>query len=62
MAVKGEGFGGRDGIGIGISRGKLLQTEWINNQVLLYSTGNSSQYPEINQNGKEYEKEHYIYV
>ena len=26
--------------GFGISRRKLLQTEWINNKVLLYSTGN----------------------
>ena len=29
----------------------------INNKVLLYSTGNYSQYPMINHNGKEYEKE-----
>ena len=32
-----------------------------NNKVLLNSTGNYIQYPVINQNGKEYEKE-YIYV
>ena len=31
--------------------------EWINNKVLLYSTGNYSQYPVINHNGKEKEKE-----
>ena len=30
--------------------------EWINNKVLLYSTGNNSQYPVINHNRKEYEK------
>ena len=30
--------------------------EWIN-KILLYSTGNSIQYPVINHNGKEYEKE-----
>ena len=35
--------------------------EWINNKVLLYSTGNYIQYPEINHNGKEYKKE-YIYI
>ena len=35
--------------------------EWINNKVLLYSTGNYIQYPGINHNGKEYEKE-YIFV
>ena len=30
---------------------------WINNKVVLYSTGSSIQYPVINLNGKEYEKE-----
>ena len=47
----------------GISRCKLLYIEWINNEVLLYSTGNYIQYPVINHNGKEYEKECvYIYT
>ena len=32
-------------------------TEQINNKVLLYSTGNYIQYPVINHNGKEFEKE-----
>ena len=41
----------------GISRCKLLYTGWINNKVLLYSPGNYAQYPVINCNGKEYEKE-----
>ena len=45
----------------GVSRCKLLHIEWINNEVLLYSTGNYIQYPVINHNGKEYEKE-YIYI
>ena len=45
----------------GVSRCKLLCIEWIDNEVLLYSTGNCIQYPVINHNGKEYEKE-YIYV
>ena len=34
-------------------------------KVLLYSTGNSIEYPLINQTGKEYEKEYidiYVYV
>ena len=31
--------------------------EWINDQVLPYSIGNYIQYPVINHNGKEYEKE-----
>ena len=52
----GWGEGGMDWE-FGISRCKLLYREWINNKVLLYSTGNSIQYPVINHNGKEYEKE-----
>ena len=43
--------------GFGVSRCKLLYTGWINNKVLLYSTENYIQYPVINHNGKEYEKE-----
>ena len=39
------------------SRCKLLHIGWISNMVLLYSTGNYTQYPVINHNGKEYEKE-----
>ena len=50
---------------VGVSRCKLYrytdisiqiyrQIEWINNEVLLYSTQNHSQYPVINHNGKEY--------
>ena len=47
---------------VGISRCKLVYIEWINNTVLLHSTGNYIQYPVINHSGKEYEKEHmYIY-
>ena len=42
----------------GISRGKLFYVGWINNKFLLYSTRNSIQYPVINHNGKEYEKEY----
>ena len=37
--------------------GRCKHIEWINNKVLLYSTGNYSQYPVINHNGKEHEKE-----
>ena len=40
-----------------ISRCELLSIKWINNKVLLYSTRNYTQYPVINHNGKEYEKE-----
>ena len=45
----------------GMSRCKLVYIGWINNKVLLYSTGNYIQHPVINHNGKEYEKE-YIYI
>ena len=55
-----EQTGGCQGRGLdwelGISRCKLLHTECIK-KVLLYSTGNYIQYPVINHNGKEYEKE-----
>ena len=42
----------------GVSRCKLLHIEWMDNKVLLYSTGNYVQCPEINHNGKEYKKEY----
>ena len=45
----------------GVGRCKLLHLEWINNKVLMYNTGNYIQYPVINHNRKEYEKE-CIYV
>ena len=40
----------------GIGRCKLLHLEWINNKVLMYSTGNYIKYPVINHNGKEYKR------
>ena len=40
--------------GTGVSRCKPLYIGWINNKVLLYSTGNYIQYPMINHNGKEF--------
>ena len=61
VVAKGEGFGGGMEWEFGISRCKLLYIEWINHKVLLYSTGKYIQYPVINHNGEEYEKE-YIYV
>ena len=47
----------------GISRRKILYTEQINRwKVLLCSTGNYIQYPGINHNGKEHERERtYMY-
>ena len=51
---------GKGGINqeFGINRYKLLHIKYVNNKVLLYSTGNYIQYPIINHNGKEYEKEY----
>ena len=54
VVTKGEGGRGRKDWECGISRCKLLHTEWISNKVLLYCTGNCIQYPVINHNGKEY--------
>ena len=42
----------------GISRYKLLHIEWKSNKVLLYSTGNNTQYSVMKHDGKEYEKEY----
>ena len=41
----------------GISKYKLLQIEWKNNKVLLYSTGNNTQYSVIKQDEKEYREQ-----
>ena len=43
----GEGSEGGMDWEFGVSRCKLLHTEWINNKVLLYRTGNYIQYPVI---------------
>ena len=54
---KAAGRGGKDWE-FGISKCKLVYTGQINNKTLLYSTRNYTQYPVINHNGKEYEKEY----
>ena len=46
----------------GISRCKLFYIERIKNKALLCSIGNYIQYPVINHNGKEYEKNVYIHI
>ena len=38
----------------GVNKYKLVHMEWMNNKVLLYNTGNHIQYPEINNNAKEF--------
>ena len=50
-----------EGLGVWDQQMKLLYIQWMNNKVLLYSTGNYIQCLVINHNGKEYKKE-YIYV
>ena len=57
MVAKGEEAGGGMEWEAGVSRCRILYIEWINNKVLLYSTGKYIQYPVINHNGKEYKKE-----
>ena len=49
VVVKGAGVGSGMDWEFGVSRCKLLHLEWIDNKVLLYSTGNYIQYP-----GKDY--------
>ena len=46
----------------GIGRCKLLHLEWINNKVLIHSTGNYMEYPVINHNGKNTKKNVYMCV
>ena len=41
-------MGGRGDLATGVSRYKLLYIGWINNKVLLYSTGNYIQYLVLN--------------
>ena len=55
-----EGVAGGMDWEFGISRCKLLHIGCLNNVVLLYNIGDYTQYPVINHNGKEYEKE-YMY-
>ena len=47
---------GRVELKVGVSRCKLLETGWINNKILLHSTGNYIQYPMTNHNVKKYIK------
>ena len=55
-----EGGRGRDKLGVWDSRSKLSYMGWINNKVLLYSTGNYIQYLVITHNRKEYEKQQHV--
>ena len=58
---QGGGDVGRDGVGVWDQQMQAIiyrmdKQEWINNKVLLYSTGNYIQHPVINHNGKGYKK------
>ena len=58
---QGRGGWGRMNWEFQISRCKLLYIGWLNNKVLLYSTGKYIQYTVINHNGKEYKKNVYMW-
>ena len=63
MVAKGEERKVGKGWEFGISRGKLLYIGWINNKLLLWSTGNNTQYAVTKHSGKEYIRTHtYITV
>ena len=53
---RGSGAWSRVGWEFGVGRCKLLHLGWINNKVLLESTGNYIQSPGTNHNGEEYLK------
>ena len=59
MVAKGRGMGERSS-GSLVRRCKLSYIEWVNDKVLVYTTGNYIQYPGTNHNGKECER--YIYI
>ena len=46
---------------LGLADTNYLYREWINNKVLLYSTGNYIQNPVISHNGKEYKNNIYTF-
>ena len=62
VIVKVEGGGRGKKWKFGISRCKLVYIEWINNKVLLYSTGKYIQYFVITYKGKEFVKKKNIYI
>ena len=62
MVAKREGGGNGKEWDLGVSRGKLLHFERIDNKVLPYSRGMSSS-PGIDNDGKEYKKGYlYLYI
>ena len=59
VVTKGEGWIGSLGLA---DSNYILYTEWVNNKVLLYSTGNYIPYPVINQNRKNMKNNVYICI
>ena len=49
-------------VGLEVCKCKLLYIDWINSKILSDSSGNNIQYPVINPNGKEYEKNLYNWI
>ena len=62
MVFKGKEDGRVKDWEFGVNRSKLLSIEQISNKVLLYSTGNNTQYPVINHIGKTMKKNVYIFM
>ena len=58
---RGKMGGGGEDWEVRISRHKLLYIGWVNNKVLLYSSGNYIHYSVTNHSGKAYAKV-YIYI
>ena len=56
VVAEGERSERRLGLEFGIRWCKLVYTEWINNKILLYSTGNYIQCLVVNHNGKNMKK------
>ena len=61
MVAKGKRVKEGKNWAFGTGKCKLLYIGWMNNKVLLYSTGKYIHYPVINHTGREYEKD-YIYI
>ena len=63
MVAKGKRAGSGMNWESGVNRCKPLHLEWIDNEVLLYSTGNYIQSSGIDRNGKERKKKNVcIYI
>ena len=57
---RGRGDRGRMEWKFGVSRCKLVYMEWINNEILLYSTEIYTQYPVISHNGNNIKMHMYV--